>query len=388
MINFKLDNILMKMLNAGKNISDLNLSCGKPPQVEIDSQLAPVNIPGLPELKPYHTEAIAMALMHGEKQHLEELHRRGSVDLSYAIPGVTRFRVNIFKQRGTLAAVLRVIPQGIPSLADLNLPQELYNIGKLKNGIVLVTGPTGSGKSTTLAAIINEINRQQAVHIVTIEDPIEFLHPNVKATVNQREIGADAPSFSLALRAALRQAPKVILVGEMRDLETIETAFEAAETGHLVLSTLHTIDASKTVDRVIGVFPRDQHQQVRMRFAQTFQYVLSQRLIPKEGGGRIAAIEIMKGTFRTRDYILKGASGGEGHSLLDAIRDGDQDGMQAFDQVIEQMVREGVISLDNGLAYATNRGNLQIELADYIDAIKGPAVDEVPAEELLESDVL
>jgi twitching motility protein PilT len=373
LINFKLDNILLKMLNAGKNISDLNLSCGKPPQVEVDSELAPVQIPGLSVLTPYHTEAIAMALMHGQKKHLEEIKRRGSVDLSYAIPGVTRFRVNIFRQRGTLAAVLRVIPQGIPSLADLNLPEELYNIGKIKNGIVLVTGPTGSGKSTTLAAVINEINRQQAVHIVTIEDPIEYLHPNHRATVNQREIGADAPSFSSALRAALRQAPKVILVGEMRDLETIETAFEAAETGHLVLSTLHTIDASKTVDRVIGVFPRDQHQQVRMRFAQTFQYVISQRLIPKEGGGRVAAIEIMKGTFRTRDYILKGGDGGgDGHSLLDAIRDGDQDGMQNFDKVIDKMVREGTISLDNGLAYSTNRGNLMIELADYIEALQGP----------------
>ncbi|MCP4568752.1 MAG: Flp pilus assembly complex ATPase component, partial [FCB group bacterium] len=203
---------------------------------------------------------------------------------------------------------------------------------------------------------INLINQEQAVHIVTIEDPIEYLHPNKKATINQREIGADAPSFSLALRAALRQAPKVILVGEMRDLETIETAFEAAETGHLVLSTLHTIDASKTVDRVIGIFPRDQHQQIRMRFAQTFQYVVSQRLIPKVAGGRTAAIEIMKGTFRTREYILKGE--GEGRSLVDAIKDGDQDGMQAFDPVLEKMIRDGTITKETGLAYATNAGNM------------------------------
>lgn len=364
MINFKLDNLLLKMLKAGTNISDLNLSSGKPPQVEIDSQLCPVEVPGLSILKPYHTEAIAMALMEGKKDHLLALDRRGSVDLSYAIPGVTRFRVNIFKQRGTLAAVLRVIPQGIPSLEELNLPRELKNISHMKNGIVLVTGPTGSGKSTTLAAVINDINRNMAVHVVTIEDPIEYLHPNHKATVNQREIGADAPSFALALRAALRQAPKVILVGEMRDLETIETAFEAAETGHLVLSTLHTIDASKTVDRVIGVFPKDQHQQVRMRFAQTFQYVISQRLIPKTGGGRVAAIEIMKATFRTRDYVLKGES--EGHSLLDAIKDGDQDGMQSFDQVIEELIRAGTIDMQTGLAYATNTGNLRLELADLL----------------------
>jgi twitching motility protein PilT len=375
-INFKLDHLLLKMLKAGTNISDLNLSSNRPPQVEIDSELRPVEVPGLPVLTPYHTEAIAMALLGGKREHLVELDRRGSVDLSYAIPGVTRFRVNVFKQRGTLSAVLRVIPQGIPTLDEMGLPAELKNVCKLKNGIVLVTGPTGSGKSTTLAAVINEINHLHALHIVTIEDPIEYLHPNVKATVNQREIGADAPSFSLALRAALRQAPKVILVGEMRDLETIETAFEAAETGHLVLSTLHTIDASKTVDRVIGVFPKDQHQQVRMRFAQTFQYVISQRLIPKTGGGRVAAIEIMKSTYRTRDYVLKGES--EGNSLLDAIKDGDQDGMQAFDREIERMIRDGVVDLETGLAYATNAGNLRLEIADLLpeEAAHGLASEE------------
>ena len=363
MIHFKLDPLLQRMLAAGQGISDLNLSTGKPPQVEIDGQLRPVEIRGLPLLKPFHTEAIAMALTGGKKQHLEQLASKGSADLSYAIPGVTRFRVNIFFQRGTLAIVMRVIPSGIPTLDQLNLPAELRNIAKLKNGIVLVTGPTGSGKSTTLAAVIDLINRNQAVHIVTIEDPIEYLHPNHQATVNQREIGADAPSFGLALRAALRQAPKVILVGEMRDLETIETAFEAAETGHLVLSTLHTIDASKTVDRVVGVFPRDQHQQVRMRFGQTFKYVISQRLIPKDGGGRVAAVEVMKSTFRTRDYIIKGET--DGRSLIDAIQDGDQDGMQSFDQVLEQLVRQRVISREIGSLYATNPGNFELQLADF-----------------------
>ncbi len=362
MIHFKVDNLFTRMLATGKDVSDLNLSTGRPPQVEIDGELRPVAIKGLPELKPYHTEAIAMALTGGRKKHLRELEKRGSVDLSYAIPGVSRFRVNIFFQRGSLAAVLRVIPRGVPSIEQLNLPRELYNITKLKNGVVLVTGPTGSGKSTTLAAIIHEINKRQPIHIVTIEDPIEYLHPNLKATVNQREIGGDAPSFSVSLRSALRQAPKVILVGEMRDLETIETALEAAETGHLVLSTLHTIDASKTVDRVIGVFPKDQHQQVRIRFAQTFKYVISQRLVPRIGGGRIAAVEIMKSTFRTRDYILKGE--GEGRSLIDAIKDGDQDGMQGFDQVLEQLIRERLISRETGLTYSTNPGNLELELAD------------------------
>ncbi|MEM8961631.1 MAG: PilT/PilU family type 4a pilus ATPase [Acidobacteriota bacterium] len=365
MLHFKVDTILGRMLTVG-NVSDLNLSVGRPPQVEIDGKLEPVPIRGLEELAPFHTETIAMALMRGEKRHLDELHRRGSVDLSYAIPGKTRFRVNIFKQRGTLATVLRVIPTGVPSLEKLKLPEELRKIARLKNGIVLVTGPTGSGKSTTLAAIINEINQSQPVHVVTIEDPIEYLHPNHKATVNQREIGSDAPSFASALRAALRQAPKVILVGEMRDVETIETAFEAAETGHLVLSTLHTIDASKTLDRILGVFPKDQQQQVRNRFAMTFKYVVSQRLIPKPGGGRIAAVEIMTSTFRTRDYVLKGE--GEGRTLLDAIRDGDQDGMQSFDQVLEKMVRDKVLPKQTALAYATNRGNLDLELADIAEA--------------------
>ncbi len=364
MLHFKVDNLLNRMLSASSNVSDLNLSAGRPPQIEVDGRLRPVEVRGLPMLKPFHTEVIAMALMGGRKKHLDDLAARGSVDLSYAIPGVTRFRVNIFFQRGSLAAVLRVIPQKVPSLDQLNLPKELRNIAKLKNGIVLVTGPTGSGKSTTLAAVIHEINQHQPVHIVTIEDPIEYLHPNLAATVNQREVGSDAPSFSLALRAALRQAPKVILVGEMRDLETIETAFEAAETGHLVLSTLHTIDAAKTVDRVIGVFPKDQHQQVRMRFAQTFKYVVCQKLIPKAGDdGRIAAVEIMKATFRTRDYILKGE--GDGRSLTDAINDGDQDGMQGFDKVLEKMVRHHLISLENGLAYASNKGNMELSLADF-----------------------
>src|SRR5687768_9922054 len=205
----------------------------------------------------------------------------GSVDISYSIPGKTRFRVNIFAQRGTYAIVLRVIPEGIPSLQQLKLPQELFNIPKLKNGIVLVTGPTGSGKSTTLAAIIHEINLNYAYHILTIEDPVEYMHRHVKATVNQREVGSDTKTFALALRAALRQAPKVILIGEMRDVETIEIAMEAAETGHLVLSTLHTIDAAKTIDRIIGVFPKDQEPQIRTRFAQSFRYVISQRLVPR-----------------------------------------------------------------------------------------------------------
>ncbi|MFL6202977.1 MAG: type IV pilus twitching motility protein PilT [Thermoanaerobaculia bacterium] len=366
MKNFNLDAILEAMLKVSDRVSDLNFSVGRPPQVEIDGQLVAVNFTGFPRLTPFQTEIIALHMLRGDRDLTRTLLQNGSVDLSYSIPGKTRFRVNVFSQRGTYAIVLRVIPEGIPTLEKLGMPAELHNVGKLKNGIVLVTGPTGSGKSTTLAAIINQINHEQAYHIITVEDPVEYMHRHIKSTVNQREIGSDTKSFALALRAALRQAPKVILIGEMRDLETIETAMEAAETGHLVLSTLHTIDAAKTIDRIIGVFPKDQEAQVRTRFAQSFRYVISQRLVPKAGGGRMAALEILKSTNRTRDYILKGEN--EGRSLLDAMHDGSIDGMQTFDDELEKMWEKGVIGKDTALAYATNPTNLALRLTEGVPA--------------------
>ncbi|HKO55786.1 MAG TPA: PilT/PilU family type 4a pilus ATPase [Thermoanaerobaculia bacterium] len=362
MKNFNLDAILEAMLKMSDRVSDLNFSVGRQPQVEIDGQLVPVNFPGLPRLTPYQTEVIAMQMLRGDRELIRTLLQNGSVDLSYSIPQKTRFRVNVFSQRGTYAIVLRVIPEGIPTLEKLRMPRELYNVCNLKNGIVLVTGPTGSGKSTTLAAIINEINQSHAYHIITIEDPVEYMHRHAKSTVNQREVGSDTKTFSLALRAALRQAPKVILIGEMRDVETIEIAMEAAETGHLVLSTLHTIDAAKTVDRIVGVFPKDQEPQVRTRLSQSFRYVISQRLLPKVGGGRVAALEILKSTMRTRDYVIKGET--EGRSLIDAMHDGLVDGMQTFDDEIEKMWNEGIISKETALAYATNPTNLALRLTD------------------------
>ena len=362
MKNFNLDAILEAMLKMSDRVSDLNFSVGRAPQVEIDGALTPVNFPGLPRLTPYQTEMIVMHMLRGDRELTRTLLVNGSVDLSYSIPQKTRFRVNIFSQRGTYAIVLRVIPEGIPSLEKLNMPQELYNVPKLKNGIVLVTGPTGSGKSTTLAAIINQINLDHAYHILTIEDPVEYMHRHVKSTVNQREVGSDTKNFALALRAALRQAPKVILIGEMRDVETIEIAMEAAETGHLVLSTLHTIDAAKTVDRIVGVFPKDQEPQVRTRFSQSFRYVISQRLLPKIGGGRVAVLEILKSTMRTRDYVLKGET--EGRSLTDAMHDGQVDGMQTFDDELEKLWNNGVISKDIALAYSTNPTNLALRMTD------------------------
>jgi twitching motility protein PilT len=274
--------------------------------------------------------------------------------------------VNVFRQRGTYAIVMRVIPMDIPGFEKLNLPPVLQEIVNLRNGIVLVTGPTGSGKSSTLAAILDKMNTEKAYHILTIEDPIEFLHKHKKATIHQRELHSDTPTFGLALRAALRQAPKVILVGEMRDRETIEIALEAAETGHLVMSTLHTIDASKTVERIIGVFPLSDQQSIRTRLGKAFRFIVSQRLIPKkDGNGRVAAVEILKATMRTRDYVEKGE--GEGKTLLDAMRDGDTEGMQHFDGVIEQFIRSGVVDFETGMQFSTNAGNMRLELADYIE---------------------
>jgi len=352
--------LLTAMLQTSPKISDLFLSPGKQPLVEISGKLTAV---GPRPLNADDTRRISADLIGSNQHALATLREQGSCDVSYSLPNAARFRVNIFMQRGSCAIVMRVIPGQIPDFATLNLPNELKEIPNLRNGIVLVTGPTGSGKSSTLAAIIDRINQEQAYHILTIEDPIEFLHNHKNCVIHQRELHSDTPSFALALRAALRQAPKAILVGEMRDKETIEIALEAAETGHLVLSTLHTIDASKTVERIIGVFPLAEQHTIRNRLAKTFRYIISQRLIPrKDGTGRVAAMEILKSSLRTREYVEKGE--GEGKTLLDAMRAGGTEGMQYFDGEIEKLVRDGIVSLETGLAYATNAGNLRLELSD------------------------
>jgi twitching motility protein PilT len=358
---FDLPPVIEQMLKVSEDISDLNFSVGQSPQVEINGRLTPVEPLGINKLTPYQTEIIAMTLMHGNADAANRLAHTGSTDLSYSLPSRTRFRVNVFQQRGTYSIVMRVIPTEIPTLETLNLPQQLDGVAELRNGIVLVTGPTGSGKSTTLAAIIDLINQKHHYHIVTIEDPIEFLHAHKNSTINQREVGSDAKDFPSALRAALRQAPKVILIGEMRDYETTEIALEAAETGHLVLSTLHTIDASKTVDRIIGLYPKNEEQVIRTRLAQTFRFIVSQRLIPRaDKTGRIAAVEILKSTPRTREYVSEGES--DGKTLLDAMRDSKLDGMQDFDTVIKGMIERETITLEDGLSFATNPNNLQLAL--------------------------
>lgn len=355
--------LLLAMLNVSTKISDLILSPGSFPVVEQSGKLIQVKIPGMAPLTPEDTRRIADELIGSNTQARDTLQKQGSCDISYRLPGRCRFRVNVFQQRGSHAIVMRVIPQAIPNLGELKLPPQLGEIADLHNGIVLVTGPTGSGKSSTLAAVIDRINETRAYHILTIEDPVEFMHRHKCSIIHQRELHSDTPSFALALRAALRQAPKVILVGEMRDKETIEIALEAAETGHLVLSTLHTIDASKTVERIVGVFPLSEQHTIRNRLAKSFRFIVSQRLVPRrDGEGRIAIVEILKSTVRTREYLEKGEQ--EGKTLLEAMQDGDTEGMQHFDGEIEKLVRANLVDVDTGLAYATNPGNLRLVLSD------------------------
>jgi len=356
--------VLQQMLAVSDKVSDLIFSPGRPPQVELVGKLQPVIVPGVEKLSPAQTTSIAKLIIGSHEDAAESLEKLGSTDVSFSVPGLSRFRVNIFKQRGTHAIIMRVIPPRPPRFEDFDLPQQLRDIVELKNGIVLVTGPTGSGKSSTLAAIIDRINEIKFYHIVTIEDPIEFLHQHNNSTIHQRELHSDTPDFALALRAALRQAPKVILVGEMRDRETMEVALEAAETGHLVLSTLHTIDAAKSVERILGVFPKDEEHSIRTRLSQSFRYIVSQRLLPRaDGQGRVAAIEILKATSRTREYIERGES--EGKSLMDAMEQGGVEGMQTFDGELERMVREGIVTKEDALVYASNSGNLLLRLGAF-----------------------
>jgi twitching motility protein PilT len=354
--------LLGAMLRASDKISDLIFSPGRPPQVQVYGQMIPVQVPGLTFLTPDDTRHIAADLIGDNKQAITTLREHGACDISFGLPGLARFRVNIFIQRGSCAVVMRVIPTAIPDFGSLRLPQQLSDVTKLKDGIVLVAGPPGSGKSSTLAVLLDAINREKYYHIITVEDPIEFLHNHKCSTVHQRELHSDTPSFAHALRSAMRQAPKVILVGEMRDRETIEIVLEAAETGHLVFSSLNTMDAAKTVERVVSSFSPSEQQSVRERFAKSFRYIICQRLIAKsDRNGRIPAFEILKANARTRECIEKGER--ENKNLLDAIKAGTSDGMQHFDGEIAQLVQDRLIDLETGLSYATNPASLGQELA-------------------------
>jgi twitching motility protein PilT len=361
----EIDHILAKMLESHSNISDLNLTVDKPFQVESSGQLVGVDLePLFEKLTPFQTEIFALNLVNQDHRLLDDLVTSGSCDLSYELPGVARFRVNIFSQRGHYSIVLRKLETKIPSCADLDLPDAYYHVAGEKNGIVLVTGSTGSGKSTSLAAVINEINEKKSIHIITLEDPVEYTHQQKKATINQRELGKDFDSFSSGLRAALRQAPKVILVGEMRDRESVEIALNAAETGHLVLSTLHTVDAGSTINRILGMFGVEEENQIRIRLADTVRWIICQRLLPKEGGGRVAAFEAMGTNLRVKDVILHGES--EGKTFYDIIEQGRAFGMIPFDTCIVDLYEKGLISEETAKAYASNKSNVN----RGIDALK------------------
>ncbi len=350
----EIDFILTTMLETFGNVSDLNITVDKPFQVESSGELVAVSFkPSIDKLTPFQTEIFAMNLINSDRRLTEILLKQGSCDSSYFLAGKARFRVNIFSQRGFYSIVMRKLETRIPTIKDLNLPETFYKASNEKNGIILVTGATGSGKSTTLAALLNEINNSKSIHIVTLEDPIEFVHPQRTATFNQRELGADFDSFPTGLRAALRQAPKVILVGEMRDRETVEIGLSAAETGHLVMSTLHTVDAGQTINRIIGMFDQEEEKQIRIRLADTIRWIICQRLLPKVGGGRVAALEIMFTNLRIKDTILNGES--EGKTFYEIITAGEAFGMATFDKAILELYKENKITEETAIAYASRK---------------------------------
>ncbi|MCK9197942.1 MAG: PilT/PilU family type 4a pilus ATPase [Syntrophales bacterium] len=351
----EVDFILGKMLDSQGNVSDLNITVGKPFQVEASGQLTAVELdPPFRKLTPFQTEIFAMNLINQDRRLTETLIAEGSCDSSYELPGKARFRVNIFAQRGNYSVILRKLETRIPTCEDLGLPEAFYKMAEEKNGIILVTGATGSGKSTSLAAVLDRINESKSVHIVTLEDPVEYSHPHKKATFNQREMGNDFDTFANGLRAALRQAPKVILVGEMRDRETVEIGLSAAETGHLVVSTLHTVDAGQTVNRILGMFSSEEETQIRIRLADTIRWIVCQRLLPKVGGGRVAAFEIMGSNLRIKDTILHGESDGKTYSEI--ITASKAFGMITFDDYIVELYQKDLITEETARAYASNKG--------------------------------
>ena len=351
----ELDHVLSTMLDSNNDVSDLNLTVDKPLQVETSGQLVPVKIdPNIEKLTPFQSEMMALNLVNGSRRLTEDLLRTGSCDCSHSVPGKARFRVNIFSQRGNYSIVLRKLNTKIPTLADLRMPAIFQQVAKEKTGLILVTGATGSGKSTTLAGLLNEINESKSIHIITLEDPVEFVHQQKKATFNQREMGTDFDSFASGLRAALRQAPKVILVGEMRDRETVEIGLSAAETGHLVVSTLHTIDAGQTINRILGMFENEEQEQIRLRLSDTLRWIVSQRLAPKVGGGRQALLEIMGSNLRTRDSIVMGES--EGKSFYEIIEASYTFGWRTFDQACLEAYDNGQITEEMALLYCTKKG--------------------------------
>jgi twitching motility protein PilT len=371
----EIDHILARMLDAQTNVSDLNLTVGKPLQVEASGELVPVNTkPRIDELSPFQTEIFALNLVRHDRRLTEALLREGSCDLSYSLPGKARFRVNVFSQSGYYSIVLRKLESKVPTIKERGLPESFYKIAGELNGLVFVTGATGSGKTTSLAAMLEHINSSRAVHVVTLEDPIEYVHSHRKSTFNQRELGADFDTFAHGLRAALRQAPKVILVGEMRDRQTVEIGLSAAETGHLVLSTLHTVDAGQTINRMLGMFTTEEERQIRIRLADTIRWIVGQRLLPKIGGGRVAAFEVLASNLRVKEIILKGES--EGKTYYDIMQKGKAFGMTTFDDYIIDLYQKQQITEETALAYASQRGVVGRGI-DSVKSARGEATTDI-----------
>ena len=352
------DDLLAAMLDSHENVSDLNITVDRPLQVESAGELVGVPVdPAIETLTPFQTEVLALNLIGNDRRLTEGLVRGGSCDSSYALPGKARFRVNIFSQRGNLSCVLRKLETVIPTIDELKLPDAFRKMPAEKNGLILVTGATGSGKTTSLAALLCEINQTRAVHVVTLEDPVEYVHPNIKATFNQRELGLDFDTFANGLRAALRQAPKIILVGEMRDRETAELALKASETGHLVLSTLHTVNAGQAINRIVGMFDQEEEKQIRQRLADTMRWVVGQRLVPKVGGGRWAVHDILSNTIRSNELVLNGES--DGKTFYEIQEMGEPFGMTTFDHSLVRSYDNGIITEETAVAYATRKAVVQ-----------------------------
>ena len=361
------------MLKPYDGISDLNFSVGQPPQVEDFGELKPVYVdPPIEALTPYQTEQIALTIMQGNRRLIYDYLTTGACDCSYSLGTEARFRVSIFRQQGQFSIVLRKLYGTVPTIQELGLPGVFREIAKERTGLVLVTGATGSGKTTTLAALLNEINETQPVHVITLEDPIEFVHPKRKATFNQRELGHDFNNYPNGLRAALRQAPKVILVGEMRDRPTVEVALMAAETGHLVLSTLHTVDAGQSINRILGLFSLGEEKQLRIRLSDTLRYVISQRLAPKVGGGRQLLTEIMGNNLRTQETIALGE--GEHRSFYEIIEASSPFGWMTFDQSILNAYEKNLISEETARIYSTRKGRMTRGI-DLIQKARGLETD-------------
>jgi len=354
MLKQQIDYILTTMLESHDNVSDLNITVDKPFQVESAGELLPVSLnPPIQQLTPFQTEILALNLINRDRRLTRALLSEGSCDTSYQLAGKARFRVNVFSQKGCYSTVMRQLTTRVPTIEELGLPPAFSKMAEERNGIILVTGATGTGKTTSLAAVLNEINEKKSVHVVTLEDPVEYVHSQKKATFNQRELGMDFDAFANGLRAALRQAPKVILVGEMRDRETVEIGLSAAETGHLVLSSVHTVDAGQTINRIVGMFDMDEERQIRIRLADTLRWIACQRLLPKVSGDRVAAFEIMGANLRVKDSILHGEA--EGKTFYEIVEGSQPFGMMTFDQCISELYRDGLITEQTALSYSSRR---------------------------------